>query len=166
MMVQALVEVTIPLQGQMEIPEAQTIFPGKDIQLEILLVAKCITSHLLKAENMKKNLSWPLIDLAMTLCLPFLSEKHNLKLPEEHTQRFQTMKEKFSAQEKQTKGTNHKNHGHAPDDFRTLSLFPGTEDLLKNRPFVRPNIIDGSYESVEHYLDVQFRLLQRTAMDL
>ena len=48
-----------------------------------------------------------------------------------------------------------------PDNFRGLSVVPTQEDILnEGRPFLRPNKIDGSYKDVEHYLDVQFRLLR------
>ena len=48
-----------------------------------------------------------------------------------------------------------------PDDFRSLSVVPTQEDILKGkRPFLRRNKVDGSYDDVEHYLDVQFRLLR------
>jgi hypothetical protein len=47
------------------------------------------------------------------------------------------------------------------DDFKEMSVFPNPEDILAEEPgFVRPNIIDGAYESVDHYLDTQFRLLR------
>ena len=48
-----------------------------------------------------------------------------------------------------------------PDNFRSLSVVPTQEDILhEGRPFLRKNKIDGSYEGVDHYLDVQFRLLR------
>ena len=48
-----------------------------------------------------------------------------------------------------------------PDCFRLLSVVPTQEDILyEGQPFLRRNKIDGSYEDVEHYLDVQFRLLR------
>ena len=48
-----------------------------------------------------------------------------------------------------------------PEDFRRLSVVPTQEDILSGeRPFLRRNKIDGSYNDVDHYLDVQFRLLR------
>ena len=48
-----------------------------------------------------------------------------------------------------------------PDDFRLLSVVPTQEDILTaERPFLRRNKVDGSYNNAEHYLDVQFRLLR------
>ena len=48
-----------------------------------------------------------------------------------------------------------------PDDFRTLKVVPSWEDVCVDvTPFLRPNIIKGSYPDVSTYLDVQFRLLR------
>ena len=48
-----------------------------------------------------------------------------------------------------------------PDDFRQMSVFPTMEDLDKeDLPFLRKNKALGGYTSVDHYLDVQFRLLR------
>ena len=48
-----------------------------------------------------------------------------------------------------------------PDDFREISVYPTTEDLEANKVvFLRKNIVEGKYQDVSHYLDVQFRLLR------
>ncbi|XP_031618979.1 NFX1-type zinc finger-containing protein 1 [Contarinia nasturtii] len=49
-----------------------------------------------------------------------------------------------------------------PEEFRKIGIYPGTFDILSNHePFIRKNVIDGKYSGgVEHYLDVQFRLLR------
>lgn len=49
-----------------------------------------------------------------------------------------------------------------PNDFRTISICPTIDDILSTgRPFLRSNIINGKYaDGVDHYLDVQFRLLR------
>ncbi|XP_030846999.1 NFX1-type zinc finger-containing protein 1-like [Strongylocentrotus purpuratus] len=49
-----------------------------------------------------------------------------------------------------------------PDNFRELSVFPTSNELTDNslRLYLRKHIKKGKYESVEHYLDVQFRLLR------
>lgn len=53
-----------------------------------------------------------------------------------------------------------------PEDFRELSLYPTVEDLTRNNlGFVRPNKLKGAYIDVEHYLDVQFRLLREDFID-
>lgn len=47
-----------------------------------------------------------------------------------------------------------------PDSFKILNIFPTREDLVKNGAKIKPNIINGAYISVEHYLDLQFKLLR------
>ncbi|XP_052741212.1 NFX1-type zinc finger-containing protein 1 [Bicyclus anynana] len=48
-----------------------------------------------------------------------------------------------------------------PNSFRNLNIFPNKEDLLgENKVEIVPNIINGAYSSVEHYLDLQFKLLR------
>ena len=48
-----------------------------------------------------------------------------------------------------------------PDSFRLINISPTADELLTNRaPFLRKNKDIGSYNDLEHYLDVQFRLLR------
>lgn len=49
-----------------------------------------------------------------------------------------------------------------PDDFRKIGIYPDAFDILSNHePFIRANIVEGKYVAgVEHYLNVQFRLLR------
>ena len=48
-----------------------------------------------------------------------------------------------------------------PENFRQLSVIPHSADLnIQCKPFLRVNVVDGSYKDLEHYLDVQFRLLR------
>ena len=48
-----------------------------------------------------------------------------------------------------------------PDDFREISVYPTADDLEVDKVvFLRKNIVEGKYEDVSHYLDVQFRLLR------
>ncbi|XP_078484289.1 NFX1-type zinc finger-containing protein 1-like [Ciona intestinalis] len=48
-----------------------------------------------------------------------------------------------------------------PDNFRSISVFPTPEDIrMWSRPFLRKNRIGTPYDSVDDYLDVQFRLLR------
>ncbi|XP_026819027.1 NFX1-type zinc finger-containing protein 1-like [Rhopalosiphum maidis] len=47
-----------------------------------------------------------------------------------------------------------------PENFRELTVYPNANDLEYGEPFLRPNILKGAYQNVEHYLDVQFRLLR------
>lgn len=48
-----------------------------------------------------------------------------------------------------------------PNDFRDIPIIPDVEDILADgRPFLRSNVVRGRYADVQHYLDVQFRLLR------
>ena len=47
-----------------------------------------------------------------------------------------------------------------PQNFREVSVIPDAADLLCSRPFLRENITDRKYKDLDHYLDVQFRLLR------
>ncbi|CAG0882921.1 unnamed protein product [Darwinula stevensoni] len=49
----------------------------------------------------------------------------------------------------------------APNNFREIPIIPTSEEILNaEAPFLRSNITKGAYMNVEHYLDVQFRLLR------
>ena len=49
----------------------------------------------------------------------------------------------------------------APDDYRSIPVFPRQEDIFPDKPpFLRKNIVRGRYDDVTHYLDIQFRLLR------
>lgn len=47
-----------------------------------------------------------------------------------------------------------------PNNIKSISIFPTKEDLFENDIFLRKNVVDGAYKDVEHYVDVQFRLLR------
>ena len=48
-----------------------------------------------------------------------------------------------------------------PDNFRDISVIPQAADLsVGYKPFLRVNVINRRYRDLEHYLDVQFRLLR------
>lgn len=49
-----------------------------------------------------------------------------------------------------------------PQSFRELSVFPKASDLsISHNPFLRVNVVDQrGYRDLEHYLDVQFRLVR------
>lgn len=48
-----------------------------------------------------------------------------------------------------------------PDDFRDYQVSPSPEEITGTmRPFLRPNKVGGRYDDLDHYLDVQFRLLR------
>ena len=48
-----------------------------------------------------------------------------------------------------------------PQNFRELSVFPKAVDLsMACEPFLRVNVVKRGYRDLEHYLDVQFRLVR------
>ena len=48
-----------------------------------------------------------------------------------------------------------------PRSFRELSVFPQAADLsVSYKPFLRVNVVRCRYKDLEHYLDVQFRLVR------
>ncbi|XP_059169632.1 NFX1-type zinc finger-containing protein 1-like [Physella acuta] len=49
-----------------------------------------------------------------------------------------------------------------PDNFLELPVVPTKLDLQADaKPFVRCAVVDGAYESVHDYLDIQFRLMRQ-----
>nr|CAD7604192.1 unnamed protein product [Timema genevievae] len=64
-------------------------------------------------------------------------------------------------QEKDLKKETHLEYPEPPNNFREMSVVPTNQDITSEKSlFIRPNIIKGAYSDVEHYLDVQFRLLR------
>jgi hypothetical protein len=48
-----------------------------------------------------------------------------------------------------------------PDDFRKIPTYPTVSEIKSTEPpFLRKNVIFGTYRDVNHYLDVQYRLLR------
>ena len=53
-----------------------------------------------------------------------------------------------------------------PNDFREIPICPTNKEIKsQERPFLRKNIRKGHYQDVEHYLDVQFRLLREDFLE-
>ena len=53
-----------------------------------------------------------------------------------------------------------------PNDFRDIPICPTNKEIKsQERPFLRKNIKKGHYQDVEHYLDVQFRLLREDFLE-
>ncbi|KAL1461903.1 hypothetical protein WDU94_013766 [Cyamophila willieti] len=60
----------------------------------------------------------------------------------------------------------HLDEGQPPEDFRSIALYPAPEEVLQDiKVFLRRSIVNGGYENVEHYLDVQFRLLRQDLIE-
>ncbi|CAH2096340.1 unnamed protein product [Euphydryas editha] len=66
----------------------------------------------------------------------------------------------FIVKKEERKSKNLPEEQEPPDNFRELSVLPRREDIMEEYPYLRANIIEGNYRDVEHYLDVQFRLLR------
>lgn len=47
-----------------------------------------------------------------------------------------------------------------PQCYKSLSIYPVIKDIIAKKVILSPNIMKGSYDNVEHYIDVQFRLLR------
>ncbi|KAF8778265.1 NFX1-type zinc finger-containing protein 1 [Argiope bruennichi] len=47
-----------------------------------------------------------------------------------------------------------------PEDYRSIPVLPDVVDIQQPCAFLRPSVIKGHYQSTEHYLDVQYRLLR------
>ncbi|XP_066147854.1 NFX1-type zinc finger-containing protein 1-like isoform X2 [Euwallacea fornicatus] len=48
-----------------------------------------------------------------------------------------------------------------PNNYREIDIIPNAEEVVTTEsPFLRENIIDRAFDSVDHYLDIQFRLLR------
>ncbi|XP_017775169.1 PREDICTED: NFX1-type zinc finger-containing protein 1 [Nicrophorus vespilloides] len=49
----------------------------------------------------------------------------------------------------------------SPNSILEIGIYPTSDELLSDYiPFIRENIIKGSYNDVNHYIDVQFRLMR------
>lgn len=47
-----------------------------------------------------------------------------------------------------------------PENYKNISIYPLTSDMFSKKVTLSPNITKGRYENVEHYINVQFRLLR------
>ncbi|CAF0774800.1 unnamed protein product [Didymodactylos carnosus] len=66
-------------------------------------------------------------------------------------------------QQTSSKATTHHHNslGPPPNNYRDLSVIPTMNEILEQQTvYLRENIINGVYESADHYLDVHFRLLR------
>lgn len=53
-----------------------------------------------------------------------------------------------------------KAHSMPPENFREINIWSETDELKDGHvPFLRKNIVVGRYDGIDHYLDIQFRLL-------
>ncbi|XP_064072681.1 NFX1-type zinc finger-containing protein 1-like [Vanessa tameamea] len=107
-----------------------------------------------------------LIEGSSKCCLEGLGDRHNFTLPEEYNLKLIQLRETLTAHEKDKIAKEERKlvfgdeEQEPPENFRNLNVVPRREDLIDERPYLRANLISGRYWGVEHYLDVQFRLLR------
>ncbi|XP_073956764.1 NFX1-type zinc finger-containing protein 1-like [Choristoneura fumiferana] len=107
-----------------------------------------------------------LIEATSKICLEGLKAKHGFELPEEYVERMTRIRDSLTTYENEPKAKKRRidctanEMGEPPESFRELSILPTPEELIADRPFLRPNVVKGAYVDKEHYLDVQFRLLR------
>ncbi|KAL8616355.1 hypothetical protein ACOMHN_032209 [Nucella lapillus] len=83
-----------------------------------------------------------------------------LKESQECMKNFQASGERRENRGREKRGPN-EDDDIPPDDFTDLPIFPSLKDMEWNQNlFLRANKGEGSYRDVNHYLDVQFRLMR------
>jgi hypothetical protein len=83
------------------------------------------------------------------------------RIQERYTTKTAENEKEVQARQQYKKRFAEETYGAPPDDFRQLSLIPTEADMdINSIVYLRPAKIDGRYNSDEHYLDVQFRLLR------
>ena len=105
--------------------------------------------------------------IALRLPLPQLSNsldelKENNLINDacELKKKLQQVKELKNEVIRRAKSTHDEQSGaEPPQNFRELSVIPQAADLCF-KPFLRENIVDRKFKDLDHYLDVQFRLLK------
>ena len=89
-----------------------------------------------------------------------LKEKNLVKDVCELEKKLQQVKELKNEVIRRAKSAHDQQSGaEPPQNFRELSVIPQAADLCF-KPFLRENIIDRKFKDLDHYLDVQFRLLK------
>ena len=84
-------------------------------------------------------------------------------LSEEFNRTIYEIKKGYLERQNQTRQKNHNNKPNVepPENFRTIPIIPKLDEIkISKSLFLRSNLKYGSFNSVEHYLDVHFRLLR------
>ena len=163
--------------------------PGKLNQIITKLVeSNFYKTHLTEtiyAKNFNNNYDVNLIKSTLRICKnsyennPFLNlgsvrdrlellirlKLNDQELLEEFESGLVKLEEEQAKQAQQQKNYTFKNIDHKnvepPNDFTEMSIEPKLEDIMTDQePFLRVNISNGAYRDINHYLDVQFRLLR------
>ena len=95
-------------------------------------------------------------------------DKNILSIPDEilrqkviELQTIQNNLQKHTSEEEQCARTNYDQNEPPPDDYKLLPIFPSLRDIHPDdKPFLRANKAKGCFDDLNHYLDVQFRLLR------
>ncbi|XP_046560625.1 NFX1-type zinc finger-containing protein 1-like [Haliotis rubra] len=97
----------------------------------------------------------------LTLVTQKLQRKSNIVDDEIVSNLSELQKLKYSVLQKSVTVKEEDREGEPPDDFRALSILPNASDIYgKEIIFLRKNKTIGGYKNLDHYLDVQFRLLK------
>ncbi|KAJ3662954.1 hypothetical protein Zmor_007268 [Zophobas morio] len=112
----------------------------------------------------------PLILESLNECFPHFEHKHKRHISDQIKENVKKLLEVVDAlvkeyEEKQKadmeKKLTNQVEEEPPNDFRHISVYPSSLELVGGVPlFLRQNVVEGPYRDVNHYLDVQFRLLR------
>ncbi|PIK63035.1 putative NFX1-type zinc finger-containing protein 1-like [Apostichopus japonicus] len=137
----------------------------KEIIPNLLSIVLCILSSMLSTMPSLFNDVGVII-----LCLEQAIDRCkeiNVFFPDEMSIKLDRLKEYQSAVENEEykrdneRGRNLIENASPEDDFHDLPIFPLAEELKEGHsPFLRRNIVNKGYDDVNHYLDIQFRLLK------
>ncbi|XP_044269806.1 NFX1-type zinc finger-containing protein 1-like isoform X2 [Tribolium madens] len=110
-----------------------------------------------------KNL--PVLLNAIKIYAPIIEQEQQTEVSDEIKSKVEKMLQviktlKESEEKEKLKQDEAVDTNQPPDDFRQISVYPTPAEIVGGRGFLRENIVKGPYQNVNHYLDVQFRLLR------
>ncbi|XP_030839842.1 NFX1-type zinc finger-containing protein 1 [Strongylocentrotus purpuratus] len=138
-------------------------------QSKLRVMPRCIQDIAIVLSELQQRLPRYLTDVEVAVTLledaVIYAEKRNILVDEtiqEEVRQLMKFHETIQQEKLKKTRTDIEPTTPPPDNFRELSVFPTSNELTDNslRLYLRKHIKKGKYESVEHYLDVQFRLLR------
>ena len=148
----ALHLVDLEIQGELE--RCQETGVSKTLN-NILTVLLEVTSR-----NPSSMASFSRIHLTLGRLLEGI-EKVNGFTDERIALRYKELSDRKVRYDRKHKEKNNDLYNSPPNDFREIDIFPGKVDIhCSIEPFLRKNKARGTYIDIDHYLDVQFRLLR------
>lgn len=136
-------------------------YPNRHIYLKathdlLLFVRKLQVTLPRRSQDVIRNMMPPL-----TAQIDFINKKKDC-LKREAIDLLNEINSEMDAKEPEENAEQYADTEKPPSDFRSIDICPSPDDLFSDQyPFIRPNIINGKYAGgVDHYLDVQFRLLR------